>query len=136
MRVKKLRSVFNFWIWGRDLNFLQQIRINELEQCLRFIPKASRILDFGAGSGHQALYLAKQGFQVKALDVATSNYREEQIYPVQLYDGTNFPYEPGSFDIVFSSNVLEHIKCTEATLASLHAITTDEARLILLMPSQ
>jgi len=133
--IKKIRSVFNFWVWGRDLSFLKKIRIFELQQCLKFIPKGSRVLDFGAGSGQQALYLTEQGYQVKAIDVASSNYRYEKVYPIQLYDGTNIPYDAQSFDIVFSSNVFEHIKSTEATLSSLHSITTDDARLILVMPS-
>ena len=133
--LRKIRSVLNFWIWGRDLSFLQQIRICELQQCLQFIPHGSRVLDFGAGSGQQAVYLTEQGYQVTALDVASSNYRNETIYPIKLYDGIDIPFGPNSFDIVFSSNVFEHIELTGCVLSKLHSITTDDARLILVMPS-
>jgi SAM-dependent methyltransferase len=133
--IKKFRSTINFWIWGRDLNFLERIRIYELNKCLHYIPKGSRILDFGAGPGQQAKYLSEKGFRVTALDIATSNYSREQVYPIDTYDGINFSYEKESFDVVFSSNVFEHIKDTETTLAGLSEITTENGILILVMPS-
>lgn len=41
-----------------------------LEWCLRHLPKGARILDLGAGDGRNALYLAKHGFRVKAVDLS------------------------------------------------------------------
>lgn len=101
-----------------DLEHLEEIRLVELEQFVRLIRKekgtsAGRpevsILEIGAGAGHQAKQLARLGFDVEAIDLPTSNYAKDQVWPVTTYDGHSIPFEDDRFDVVFSSNVLEHI---------------------------
>lgn len=48
--------------------------------------------------------VAEAGFDVSGIDIPSSNLKDDRIWPVTDYDGKNIP-----FDIVFSSNVLEHI---------------------------
>jgi SAM-dependent methyltransferase len=76
-------------------------------------PPAARVLEVGAGSGWQARLLADQGFEVEAVDVASSEYLAHSAYPVRVYDGKSLPFPDASFDVVFSSNVLEHIPWVE-----------------------
>ncbi len=89
--------------------FLHIVREYEIDEiCTHFTPGAS-ILEIGGGTGYQAKQLTDRGYKVTAIDVAASNYRDERVFPVLEYDGRTFPFEDGTFDIVFSSNALEHI---------------------------
>ena len=93
--------------------YLHSIRSHEIDVVLdRFPPPDSqtvRILEIGAGTGHQARRLAKLGYEVIAIDVSSSAYADERVYPICDYDGHHIPVASQSVDVVFSSNVLEHV---------------------------
>lgn len=76
---------------------------------LPLLPPGARILEIGAGAGWQARALAERGYAVEAIDTGGSGYEQARIWPVAVYDGHKIPFEDESFDVVFSSNVLEHI---------------------------
>jgi len=88
---------------------LDAIRVAEIERVIPLIPKNARILDVGGGTGRQALELSRRGFAVTAIDLASSNYAHRRIFPIIDYDGATIPLADGSVDVVFSSNVLEHV---------------------------
>ncbi len=96
-----------------SLKHLQKIREYELNRVLfdiqSRIQKENKILEIGAGTGWQAKKLAEHGFSVEAIDIEKSDYLEHRIWPVLDYDGKNIPFPDNYFDVVFSSNVLEHI---------------------------
>ena len=50
------------------------------------------------------------GFEVSAVDLKDGNYSEKSVREIDFSNGVNLPYSNDSFDIVFSSNVLEHVK--------------------------
>ena len=87
---------------------MNSIREFELQQAMHLFPPECRILEIGAGSGCQASKLKDQGFQVEAIDVFID--LERKIFEVRKYDGKIIPFPNHSFDIVFSSNALEHIE--------------------------
>lgn len=99
-----------------SLEFLHRVRRHEVEAIVRHLAPGARILEIGGGTGYQAQLLAERGFAVVSLDVAGSNYQQDRVFPVTIYDGKVFPFEEGAFDIVLSSNALEHI----ADLTQLH----------------
>jgi SAM-dependent methyltransferase len=72
-------------------------------------PEKTKILEIGGGTGHQALAISRLGFDIVSIDVASSIYAGDQVFPVQTYDGQNLPFGDSSFDLVISSNTLEHI---------------------------
>ena len=98
-----------------DIHFLEQLRLFELNQLLDQIPisKNSFICELGAGSGFQAMSLASLGFNVRAFDLLTSNYLDKRIFPVEDM-GSFSSLKPHSVDIIFTSNVVEHIKDFES----------------------
>ena len=98
---------------SRGTRSLEAIRAHELHQILTLIPPASRVLEIGAGAGWQSKKLANCGHAVKAIDVAGSSYAGMRVWPVQEYDGFRIPFADGCFDVVFSSNTLEHIHHVE-----------------------
>lgn len=92
-----------------SIEHLHTLRAWELQQIVKHFTPGARILEIGAGTGAQALELTRLGFQVTAIDLPRSTYSEHRVYPVIDYDGRHLPCEDASHDIVFSSNVLEHV---------------------------
>src|SRR5436309_261412 len=92
-----------------SIEFLHTIREHEIEMISKHFAPGARILEIGGGTGYQAKLLADRGFKVATIDVGTSNYKDERVFPVTEYDGKVFPFPDATFDVVFSSNVLEHI---------------------------
>jgi SAM-dependent methyltransferase len=96
--------------------FLRIVREHEINAIIPHLTPGASVLEIGGGTGYQARRLADHGYKVTAIDVAASNYKEDRVYPVLDYDGKTFPFADGTFDIVVSSNVLEHI----GDLAQIH----------------
>jgi 2-polyprenyl-3-methyl-5-hydroxy-6-metoxy-1,4-benzoquinol methylase len=96
-----------------DLGHLETLRLSELERVLTEIksekPNGGVILEIGAGTGWQAKKMAENGYHVEAIDIEDSGYSTHRIWPITNYDGKCIPFPCNYFDIVFSSNVLEHI---------------------------
>jgi len=93
-----------------SLGFLHTLRDAEMARVAQLLPAGARVLELGAGTGYQAKILAESGFRVTAIDLAGSTYAADRVYPVIDYDGRQIPLPDGSVDVVFSSNVLEHVQ--------------------------
>jgi SAM-dependent methyltransferase len=96
--------------------FLSVIRSAEIDILSRLLPPGAHMLDIGAGTGQQSRMFSERGFTVEAIDVEASNYAEEREFPIQNYDGTSIPFPDRHFDVVYTSNLLEHLQ----DLASMH----------------
>ncbi len=86
-------------------------------------------LDLGAGNGIASYALAKEGWQVKALEPDSSNLvgcgairqlAQETALPIAIIQGVgeNLPFEEGTFNLVFARQALHHAQdlrqlCTE-----------------------
>lgn len=99
-----------------NIALLHRIRTYELGAAVPFLPKKGRLLEIGAGTGMQARLLAERGYEVVAIDLATSNYKEQRLWPITEYDGMHIPADDQSFDAIFSSNTLEHVEEISAFL--------------------
>ena len=95
------------------MSLLKTIRLYELDQVLRLFPPACKVLEIGAGAGWQARVLSESGHAVEAIDVSESLYATHREFPVREYGGVRIPYPDHEFDVVFSSNTLEHIPRVE-----------------------
>jgi len=89
---------------------LRSIRRHELALIANEISPRASVLEIGAGTGWQALELSRRGFQVAAIDLSTSAHVKNRVYQVIDYDGHEIPFKESSFDVAFSSNVLEHVQ--------------------------
>lgn len=124
-----------------DLDHLHAIRDRELESIIdlirRFKPseKPLDVLDVGAGSGRQAAGLAARGHRVSAVDIDTSAYSENACYPISIYDGNNLPFTDSSFDIVVSSNVLEHVQDLDGLLADMKRVLRKDGIAVHVLPT-
>jgi len=111
------------------------MRSIELALAETLLPAGGRILELGAGDGWQASILARHGFTVTALDVAGSAGNAKQYAPVTIYDGRTIPFPDRSFDAVFSSNVLEHVKDFDRIQAELTRVLTTDGIAVHCVPS-
>lgn len=116
-------------------NFVASIRAWELSSVSRFFPDTGRVLDFGAGTGDQSCLLAEMGYDVTALDVEGSDYSDATVYPVNFYDGKTIPFPDDSFDFIFSSNVLEHVRDIGGINAELRRVLRPGGSMIHVVPS-
>lgn len=92
------------------LQYLKLIREYELQQIINLLPPVGKILEVGAGAGWQSLLLKRHGYEVAAVDIPSSHYLQNKIFPVITYNGSHLPFSDNVFDVIFSSNVLEHIQ--------------------------
>lgn len=124
------------FLWAKEsLQHLESIRRYELDFALRFFPPSGRILEIGAGTGWQAQTLQALGFDVEAIDLSSSNYKEHRVFPVVDYDGHRIPFGDDSFDVVFSSNVLEHIPHVEEFQREIHRVLKPGGVAVHIVPS-
>jgi len=73
-------------------------------------PKAKKLLDFGCGEGQHKNQIRKLGFKWFGVDIRC-NVKDSVVY-----DGINLPFKENSFDIIFTSQVIEHLEFPDLTL--------------------
>ncbi len=77
--------------------------------------KDKKVLEVGFGDGYGMAYLGETAKEVTGIDVAAPNIPLAQAkYPrtnlhFMLYDGFRFPFADGTFDVIGSFQVIEHI---------------------------
>ncbi|MEB1528286.1 class I SAM-dependent methyltransferase [Xanthomonas sp. WHRI 7945] len=122
------------------LKSLQAIRAYELRQALAFFPvpapgRTVTVLELGAGTGQQALMLRDAGYEVSAVDLPSSHYHDARVFEVEDYDGRTLPFAEGAFDIVFSSNVLEHVADIDRILDETRRVLKRNGHAVHVLPS-
>lgn len=95
---------------------LEQLRRIELDAVKTMFKPKMRVLEIGGGNGFQSSLISSWGCEVESIDVAERPNWPVTYFKVQDYDGINIPYPDNSFDLVFSSNVLEHVPVKNLTL--------------------
>lgn len=118
-----------------DLNFLGDLRARELDLSSAYIRPGSKVLEFGAGAGTQARDLQRRGFNVVAIDLGNSAFSLDRVFPVIDYDGRHIPLPDQSIDVIFSSNVLEHVDDLNQILAEFRRILAPGGYCVHIMPS-
>lgn len=93
--------------WRRELRRRKVGRAYDMAlELARIVPRYSRVLDVGCGNGFIALHLsAILGARVTGIDL---NESTEAPIDYRQFDGTLFPVEKQSFDVVLFCYVLHH----------------------------
>jgi SAM-dependent methyltransferase len=113
---------------------LEQVRAAEWEDVKHLFRPGMRVLDLGGGSGYQASLMSEYGCEVVSIDICRRP-PETMHFPVAIYDGLHIPATDGSFDAVFSSNVLEHIRSLPPILRELERVLRADGFALHIMPS-
>lgn len=115
---------------------LDALRRYEIDRVLALVPDPrGAVLEIGAAGGFQAALLAGHFDRVAAIDLPQSISAGATAFPVQPYDGKRLPFPNSSFDVVFSSNVLEHIPHVEAFQAEIRRVLKPGGRAVHVLPS-
>jgi SAM-dependent methyltransferase len=117
--------------WGH----LERLRADELRSVVDRFPPSARVLELGAGSGFQSAWLRRLGHTVSAVDVEEGGEEGGHEHPVTVYDGVHLPFDAGAFDVVFSSNVLEHVRDLDGLLADVRRVLAPGGVVISILPS-
>ena len=105
-----------------------------MESLRPFFRPGSRVLEIGGGNGYQARLLSDFGLEVSSIDV-DAGVAGETYFSVQIYDGRTLPFEDASFDHVFSSNTLEHVRDIPRLNAEIRRVLRPGGTAIHVMPS-
>lgn len=114
---------------------LKNIREYELERIMDLVAPRDQLLEIGAGAGWQARIFAGRGVRVEAIDVENTIYESKGIWPVIKYDGVNIPFPDNHFDVIFSSNVLEHILYVEEFQNEIKRVLRPDGIVIHMLPT-
>ena len=122
----------------------QRIRDEEWSAIVHAIPKKSSFLDVGCGAGY-AIYKAKTEKQCIAFGVDPdpgghgvgrflANFPKESISIQQAF-AEELPFESSSFDVVYSSHVLEHVNNEQQALQEMKRVLKENGTVIIGMPT-
>lgn len=113
-----------------------------VESVLRYVEPGEEILDAGCGDGIISVLAAKKGAKVTALDISLPNLerakkltKKNGVYNIKFLQGDveNLPFPNNSFDLVISSQVLEHLPDFEKGLSEIKRAT--KKRAIITLPT-
>jgi ubiquinone/menaquinone biosynthesis C-methylase UbiE len=115
-----------------------------VERRLRFlrgeVRAGDRALDLGCGAGDFTAALAHAGAHTIGVDVAEAALERARARHPELdfrlvpIDGA-LPFEDGSFDLVWSSEVIEHVADTGQWLSEVRRVLAPGGRLLVTTPS-
>ena len=117
------------------MEHLEEIRSYELYKAISHMPKSGNLLEVGAGSGWQAKLLSNEKYEVFAIDIKPPKFTLANLRPITIYDGTNIPFSDDFFDILFSSNTLEHINDIDSFLRETSRVTKDGGMALHILPT-
>jgi SAM-dependent methyltransferase len=80
-----------------------------------YLPKASRLLEIGAGHGVSGRYFADEGFAVTCVDLSSAlvGHCRAKGLDAHVMDFGDLAFEDASFDAVFGMNCLLHVPRAE-----------------------
>lgn len=121
--------------------YIHRLRDREMEIIFgRCPPKLfPRVLEVGAGDGHQARHLQRYAEHLTCTDYSAQWFTvpEHEHLAFRACDGEQLDAEfpERHFDLIFSSNVFEHLPNPTRALRGMHRILADDGVLIHVMPS-
>ncbi len=110
------------------------IRNDELITALELFPKEKNleVLEIGGRDGYQAKSISKNGYNVTSIDIKPIF---PQFYPVQKGDINKLDFHENSFDVIFSSNMLQEIHSIDEALLEMKRVLKKDGMIIHIVPS-
>jgi 2-polyprenyl-3-methyl-5-hydroxy-6-metoxy-1,4-benzoquinol methylase len=107
---------------------------------LAWIPRdrALTILDVGCGSGEISAHLAALGHRLWGVDISHTALSKYSLRGLRGMVGDlekGIPAAPGAFDLIWCSEVIEHLQNPELLLSECHRLLKPQGQLILSTPN-
>jgi SAM-dependent methyltransferase len=102
---------------ANDRAFIERMNRGRLAIVAPYLRADSRVLDIGAGDCAFSFVLARRAKQVTAIDIAEGSAVLEAApsnFQLLIYDGFHLPVRPGSIDLAFSDQLIEHLHVDDA----------------------
>lgn len=121
-----------------DISFLDALRFSEVRRVIdwyRPLFAGKRVLEIGSGTGAQFDALGELASEIIGVDLANGTYAAHADPRIIAYDGHTLPFPDQSFDLVFSSNVLEHIAHRDAFQKEIARVLAVDGHCIHILPT-
>lgn len=123
--------------------YQQIIRDAEWAEIENHIPRESKFLDVGCGAGYSLMRASQDlNCEVEGIDAdpgshGVGRFIKNMVDTVPIKQGfaENLPYENETFDVVYSSHVLEHVNDEAKSLAEMKRVLKKDGVLIIGMPT-
>jgi ubiquinone/menaquinone biosynthesis C-methylase UbiE len=145
LMTKKLSSLFWYPFSSKNKieKYQEHIRQLEWNAIYPFIPMKSSFIDVGCGAGYSLMKAKIElNCDIKGIDPepgahGVGRYTSDDWKNLPIIKGSaeNLPFENDSFDVVYSSHVLEHVKSEEQTLDEMKRVLKPGGVLIIGMPT-
>ena len=107
-----LRAAYDFDAPRRNNNVFAGWRAEVVDEFLGLLPEGADVLELGAGAGQAAVYVAKKGYSVTAMDLSPANVAlaVDRGIDARVGDFTDPDFFVGEFDGAFAMNSILHVK--------------------------
>jgi len=122
-------------------SYLHRLRTREIERVFQGCPAGCfrQGLELGAGDGFQSGLLARYVQSLVCTDYHSAILRQPDtgsiIHRVCDAERVGEMFAPATFDLIFSSNMMEHLPDLGRALAGVHSVLCDNGLAIHVMPS-
>ena len=121
----------------------RQLRAAEIADSIALLRRykpSGDVLEIGAGTGWQSAALNAAGYRVQAIDLPgtneISNHARSREWDIRDYDGSHIPLPDQSVDVIYSSNVLEHVEDLETLTAEMRRVLRPGGVALHLLPNR
>jgi ubiquinone/menaquinone biosynthesis C-methylase UbiE len=145
----KLKTFFSTIFWfpisskNKIEKYQERIRQLEWDSIFQYIPENSSFLDVGCGAGYSLMKAHTElGCRVQGIDPApgahgVGRFTQDLWKERPIIEGSaeKLPFENHSFDVVYSSHVLEHVNSEQQALVEMKRVLKPGGVLIIGMPT-
>ena len=115
--------------------------VTQLRFLVRFLRPSTVFLEIGSGSCLLAMQVAKKVKKVIAVDVSPEIVRRNDTpanLDLRIFNGVDIPADPGSVDVAYSHQVIEHIHPDDALdqVRSIHSALTPGGVYVCVVPNR
>lgn len=121
------------------LAYLDALRKEEFDRVLAThadVFKDKDVLEIGSGTGVQLKAIKKLSRSAVGLELIGGAYVRDESLNILEYDGLHLPFRDASFDLVFSSNVIEHIPHQEQITSEFRRVLRSGGKAVHVVPTR
>jgi 2-polyprenyl-3-methyl-5-hydroxy-6-metoxy-1,4-benzoquinol methylase len=135
----ELREYYDDYYDGENLAFseITDTRFRDLLRSFESYRQSNHILDVGCGSGHFLKVAIEVGWKAYGTEIASSAFEQLSRLGINSFCGKleSASYATGSFDVVYCSEVIEHLVDPVTLLREIGRIIRPEGLLYLTTPN-